>query len=237
MRSRKRAFTLIELLVVIAIIAILAAILFPVFAQARAKARQTTCISNTKQLALAVAMYTQDYDETVPFAFMDYISPPTPCKYGDYAKWWWNIQTYVKSLDILKCPGDSKPAPDLAYVQGGKNGPTFPNSYGWNYPHMPYRPCAATATTLAMYQEPASTLAFAHSECEAAWCRYVVYCPVNWPVGTWPARPTNGVTDDHNDGTVIGFLDGHAKWMRADAVVKGDTATLSTLWAHSVGSR
>ena len=65
--KRVRAFTLIELLVVIAIIAILAAILFPVFAQAREKARQTSCISNLKQLSLGWQMYIQDYDETLAF--------------------------------------------------------------------------------------------------------------------------------------------------------------------------
>src|ERR1041385_8234029 len=66
MLSRKRGFTLIELLVVIAIIAILAAILFPVFAQARASARQASCTSNTKQFSLAALMYAQDYDEKIP---------------------------------------------------------------------------------------------------------------------------------------------------------------------------
>src|SRR5437016_11167401 len=69
MRQRSRGFTLIELLVVIAIIAILAAILFPVFAQAREKARQTTCVSNCKQWGVAFMMYLQDYDETYPIAF------------------------------------------------------------------------------------------------------------------------------------------------------------------------
>src|SRR5262249_15795329 len=65
-RTRRPAFTLIELLVVIAIFAILAAILFPVFAQARAKARQAACLSNMKQIGLGLMMYAQDYDETLP---------------------------------------------------------------------------------------------------------------------------------------------------------------------------
>src|SRR5689334_10435246 len=91
--TRNNAFTLIELLVVIAIIAILAAILFPVFAQAREKARSISCLSNTKQIGTAVAMYVQDYDET--YCFSDdfgnpiYNIPGSPiqgcCKYwGDY---------------------------------------------------------------------------------------------------------------------------------------------------------
>ncbi len=69
---KKRGFTLIELLVVIAIIAILAAIIFPVFAKAREKARQTTCVNNLKQIGNGIMMYTQDYDEMFPFCFYEY---------------------------------------------------------------------------------------------------------------------------------------------------------------------
>ena len=95
MRSAKRGFTLIELLVVIAIIALLAAILFPVFAAAREKARQTACLSNEKQLGTAFVQYVQDYDEA-----------PMLCNnvHGD---WVGPIYPYVKSLDVFRCPDDS----------------------------------------------------------------------------------------------------------------------------------
>ena len=90
MNRALKGFTLIELLVVIAIIAILAAILFPVFAQARAKARQASCLSNNKQIGLAVLMYAQDYDETLPYAA---INPPGL----PLVMWYDLIEPYVKS--------------------------------------------------------------------------------------------------------------------------------------------
>jgi prepilin-type N-terminal cleavage/methylation domain-containing protein/prepilin-type processing-associated H-X9-DG protein len=94
MRGHK-GFTLIELLVVIAIIAILAAILFPVFARAREKARQTACLSNVKQIGLGLLMYAQDYDEALPFH----------CNGWGWAICWAQaIQPYVKNDQLLKCP-------------------------------------------------------------------------------------------------------------------------------------
>ena len=101
MDRRGRGLTLIELLVVIAIIAILAAILFPVFAQSREKARQTTCVSNMKQLGYGLTMYAQDYDETLPFGY----------RYSDDGKllWWWqdDIRPYVKNELVYTCPSAS----------------------------------------------------------------------------------------------------------------------------------
>ena len=93
---RRQAFTLIELLVVIAIIAVLAAILFPVFAQARDKARQASCLSNTRQIGSAVMMYAQDHDEGLP---PWWTSTPT-----GYAYWHVHLKPYVKNLQVFICP-------------------------------------------------------------------------------------------------------------------------------------
>lgn len=111
----KRAFTLIELLVVIAIIAILAAILFPVFAQAKKAAKKTVCISNLSQIGKGVLMYMSDYDDMFPFA-IDPIDKTQPQIWNAYPQFQAQIpnmpylhevlQPYIRSLDLFKCPGD-----------------------------------------------------------------------------------------------------------------------------------
>lgn len=109
---RKSGFTLIELLVVIAIIAILAAILFPVFAQAREQARKTVCISNMKQLGLALVMYVQDYDETFPTISVNGASIGTAdndakvAVFPAFWQWMWQSLPYTKNRQILVCPSD-----------------------------------------------------------------------------------------------------------------------------------
>ena len=111
MNTRGRSgFTLIELLVVIAIIAILAAILFPVFAQARDKARSTQCLSNNKQIALAFMQYIQDYDETFPASRYTTDLAADGIDTARFMPWSVNIQPYVKNLGIFGCPSDITPA-------------------------------------------------------------------------------------------------------------------------------
>ncbi len=111
----KSGFTLIELLVVIAIIAILAAILFPVFAQARESARKTSSLSNTKQMGLGVMMYAQDYDEMYPCNSWD--TPPLDAtsydarvpRYKTAMHWLFRVQPYIKNKQIFVCPSDPNP--------------------------------------------------------------------------------------------------------------------------------
>lgn len=135
-RKSRIGFTLIELLVVIAIIAILAAILFPVFAQARESARKTSCLSNTKQLGLSVIMYAQDYDEMYPCNSWDAPvigSADNDAHRADFYtvwQWMWRIMPYQKSRQILICPSDPNPKDGHAYALGG----TCDDDNRWDVP-------------------------------------------------------------------------------------------------------
>ena len=146
MSTKKSAgFTLIELLVVIAIIAILAAILFPVFAQAREKARQTGCASNLKQLGLAFMQYQQDFDEYFPDN-IDATTNPNADIYHDN-KWAGEIYPYVKSMGVFACPDDGTiatyPKGDVVSYEYNNN-LTF-NGFAW-------------ASNIAKLNAPASTV-------------------------------------------------------------------------------
>ena len=115
MRRHARGFTLIELLVVIAIIAILASILFPVFAQAREKARRTQCISNLQQLGLGIKMYTEDADETMPMWSLLGGAPGSNPPGTPYT-WDTQIQPYVRNSQILICPDNSYGLDNRSYA-------------------------------------------------------------------------------------------------------------------------
>jgi prepilin-type N-terminal cleavage/methylation domain-containing protein/prepilin-type processing-associated H-X9-DG protein len=137
--TMRKGFTLIELLVVIAIIAILAAILFPVFAQAREKARQTGCLSNVKQIGLGIQMYVQDFDEYVPRnAFAD---PPRVAEGSHFTncsspRWMDVMQPYVKNTQLHNCPSDP-----FAPIRGTlPNGTPHTLAENKRYVYQPYSP-------------------------------------------------------------------------------------------------
>jgi len=133
----RRGFTLIELLVVIAIIAILAAILFPVFARAREKARQTSCLSNVKQIMLAVQQYVQDYDERMP-------------AHGNNPVWGEALYPYVNNTQVYNCPsGETDGIGDVADL--GSSGTYL---YSWNY----YRNSAQNNMKLAQIARPSEAV-------------------------------------------------------------------------------
>jgi prepilin-type N-terminal cleavage/methylation domain-containing protein/prepilin-type processing-associated H-X9-DG protein len=201
----RRGFTLIELLVVIAIIAILAAILFPVFAKAREKARQASCLSNVKQIMVGMLSYTQDYDECLPFGSND---PGPASGYTAWGYWQDSIMPYCKNSQLFICPSNKTGT----YRSGG---------YGWNYPHMPYRTFYGGIVSLGQVDKPAETMAICDT---TAFWLYCLFC-----------YPTDGdsmgnVALRHNDGANVGYLDGHTKWRKAQEIRYGSEAR--TLWRH-----
>jgi len=154
-RRGGNGFTLIELLVVIAIIAILAAILFPVFAQAREKARQTSCLSNEKQAGLGILMYVQDYDEQFPSGSR--YNPFTPNVLADGLGWAGQIYPYTKNAGILKCPDDSTSSVNATATLEA----LYPVSYSYNYN-------VATHTADAAMNAAASTVVFSEVKGDVA---------------------------------------------------------------------
>jgi prepilin-type N-terminal cleavage/methylation domain-containing protein/prepilin-type processing-associated H-X9-DG protein len=215
---RRSGFTLIELLVVIAIIAILAAILFPVFARARGKARQAACLSNLKQLGLAVDMYAQDYDEMLP-AHNDN-EPPYPTYDWRYDTFIYRLMPYMRNIQITKCPDDSGWTDPRNSVAGdGKRWWSY--SYNRACEYGPQQP-----GWLAAFEDPAGTvLLFDGGEPDQGVERNDSNSlTAGW--ASWDAETRKAYTR-HNGGLNIAWADGHAKWRGAETIKDSEL----TVWS------
>ena len=221
--SAKRGFTLIELLVVIAIIAILAAILFPVFARARENARRASCQSNLKQIALGMLQYTQDYDEKFPVYAVSDTPPYTASNpYG----WADALQPYLKSTQIYQCPSEST-APSSDPTVAGYTDYSYNRRLGYNPTVTAFTgfPLAALtqATLTVLNADDYSYQARNFTEgCEI----YNDCNTVAFPAGL--ARTNVGVAERHLGGQNFSFCDGHVKWYKA-AYSQGNSKVYNAL--------
>jgi len=233
MKHKKYGFTLIELLVVIAIIAILAAILFPVFAQAREAARITQCLSNLRQMGTGITMYTQDYDGEIPVR-------RRPCDVAGCAKNWKHmIHPYVKNTDLYKCP--SNPASVVADQEADTA--TYPNAAqprftrGYFIYHPFFKASAAPGSTdwwngmdynETRVEYPANSILLGENKDVFAdygpWMQYVP----NW------GSAGNNWSSKHRDEkrSNIVFIDGHAKMVNWGATCPRSNPDNTNMWQY-----
>ena len=205
---KEKGFTLIELLVVIAIIAILAAILFPVFAKAREKARQSSCQSNLKQIALSLNMYSQDYDECFPAqkdavestAYVEHTQDflSTYANDGDNASWIGSLEPYMKSTKIFICPTI------------GAGGQTSPATYAANANVLAIIASGITQPTetvlLIDFKNPGIGTGAGDADAKGRSYAVTAFDPeTDW---------TKNLMTPHSDGANIAFIDGHVKWLK-----------------------
>jgi prepilin-type N-terminal cleavage/methylation domain-containing protein/prepilin-type processing-associated H-X9-DG protein len=212
--GKGQGFTLIELLVVIAIIALLAAILFPVFSRARESARRTSCVSNLKQVGLAFLQYVQDYDEHFPA-----VGKSAAANLGAEG-WALNMEPYLKSVQLLQCPSESR-KPN--YATSPYNATSYYTDYYYNS-NLSYNPTGAResdGTTLLILgihisrlKVPSSTVILGDGSGSTPNYGGRVELLDNTTVAKAPR---------HLEGNNYNFCDGHAKWYPVGTILEGTT--------------
>jgi len=215
----RRGFTLIELLVVIAIIAILAAILFPVFARAKAKANQTNCLSNFKNVILAIHMYCQDYDETMPrdtFNVASFTTPNGEVVTTGQMPWMIAVYPYAKNVGVFNCPSWN-----IKWEGGNSNWESNMECVtdGWND--------LCNLKTLACFYQPAQCMVigekFTRPYYYGGWTLWAETSTGHDFMAIDHTAEWGGTNDQYNksrhaNGCNMAFADGHAKWMESGAV-------------------
>lgn len=226
--SGRKGFTLIELLVVIAIIAILAAILFPVFAKAREKARQTTCANNLKQMGMAALQYAQDYEEMLPYAFVTSTQQPDPLiasPWNGTLYWFDMVYPYAKSVKIFFCPTSLYKTSPLSL------------NYGVNSEVMRLSNLSPPKIPVAMAKilRPSNTYMIMDASAYQT-SAYRAYTPTttsylpgagaagiaepSWPSAAYDTAKRDFKEGRHNSGGVnVSFCDGHTKWLPSSVMV------------------
>ncbi|MCX6368890.1 MAG: DUF1559 domain-containing protein [Armatimonadetes bacterium] len=239
--KNQRAFTLIELLVVIAIIAILAAILFPVFAQAREKARQTSCLSNTKQIGIGLMMYTQDYDETLPGNHnglngnsgaphgwpgdsgftnaagtqnpLGFMTPETGAGSPVLRNWARDIYPYVKNLQVYLCPNATPRSGGAGGATSGYRETNIPGGGNLSY----LLNGIAASKSLAAIPAPADIIFLQEYKYKTR-VSHVRPCLATNSTTVYNQFNHQFYDYQHSGGTILLYCDGHAKFKRKSAI-------------------